>query len=296
MSFLLFMDESGHDLKESPYEVLAGMCIEDRDLWNLICRIQDAETVFFGQRVTPGELELKGKELLKRKTFRLAEQMAPFAPEERTEHAYACLMKGAAVKGTAERSRATRTELTALGQAKIAFVEHILELCGQYRVRVFASVVDRDAPRPQGDFLRKDYTYLFERYFYFLDEQPTHQLGLVVFDELERALCHILVDQMGRYFRETAKGRMRAARVIPEPFFVHSHLTTAIQVADIIAYVIAWGVRVGGMTRAARPELSRLADRICSLRYRAVRDGEHVTWGIVVIDDLRPRDERSDGQ
>lgn len=296
MSFLLFMDESGHDLKESPYEVLAGICVEDRDLWNFICHVQDAETRFFGQRVTPGELELKGKELLKRKTFRLAAQMPPFALEQRKELARACLVKGAAAKGGAGPSGATRAELTALGQAKIAFVEHILELCGQYRVRVFASVVDRDAPRPHGDFLRKDYAYLFERYFYFLDEQADHQLGLVVFDELERALCHILVDQMGRYFRETAKGRMRAARVIPEPFFVHSHLTTAIQVADIVAYLIAWGVRVGGMTRPARAELSRLAERVTQLRYRTIRDGEHTTWSIAVIDDLRPRDERNEGQ
>jgi hypothetical protein len=296
MSFLLFMDESGHDLKESPYEVLAGICVEDRDLWNFICQVQDAETHFFGQRVTPGKLELKGKELLKRKTFRLAAQMRSFEDTERTRLAHACLKKGTAAKGTTEGSSTTRAELTALGQAKIAFVENILELCGQYRVRVFASVVDRDAPRPHGDFLRKDYAYLFERFFYFLDEQPAHQLGLVVFDELERALCHILVDQMGRYFRETAKGRMRAARVIPEPFFVHSHLTTAIQVADIVAYLIAWGVRVGGMTRPARAELSRLADRVSQLRYRTIRDGEHITWGIAVIDDLRPRDERSEGQ
>lgn len=200
------------------------------------------------------------------------------------------------MKGDGGDSGVTRAELTALGQAKIAFVEHILELCAQYRVHVFASVVDRDALRPRGDFLRKDYAYLFERYFYFLDEQPVHQLGFVVFDELERALCHILIDQMGRYFRETVKGRMRAGRVIPEPLFVHSHLTTAIQVADIVTYLIAWGVRVGGMTRPSRTELSHLSERVSQLRYRTIRDGEHVIWSIAVIDDLRPRDKRNEGQ
>lgn len=289
MSFLLFMDESGHDLKESPYEVLAGICIEDRDLWNFICKVQDAETLFFGQRVTPDELELKGKELLKRKTFRLASQMPRLDDAERTRLVRACLQKGAAAKGTEANSGVTRAELTALGQAKIAFAEHLLELCGQYRVKVFASVVDRDAPRPRGDFLRKDYAYLFERYFYFLEEQPGNPQGLIIFDELERVLCHILLNQMGEYFRKTANGRMRASRVIPEPFFVHSHLTTAIQVADIVAYIIAWGLRVGTMTRPARPEMSQLAERVRELRYRTHRDGEHVTWSIAVIDDLRPR-------
>ncbi|WP_419610434.1 DUF3800 domain-containing protein, partial [Thiolapillus sp.] len=77
MSYMLFVDESGQDLRKSPYEVLAGIAIEDRDLWNLICRVQDAELEFFGRRVSDGLLELKGKKLLKRKTFRQAAQMDP---------------------------------------------------------------------------------------------------------------------------------------------------------------------------------------------------------------------------
>jgi hypothetical protein len=32
MAFLLFLDESGHDLVHSPYQVLAGVAVEDRDL------------------------------------------------------------------------------------------------------------------------------------------------------------------------------------------------------------------------------------------------------------------------
>lgn len=293
MSYLLFIDESGHDRRDSPYEVLAGICLEDRDLWSFICQIQDAETHYFGQRVTSGLLELKGKELLKRKTFRLAGQMTAFPPEERTRLAQTCIIKGAAAQGKTTNSGVTRAELTALGQAKLAFVERILELCAQYRVRVFASVVDRDAPRPQGDFLRKDYAYLFERFFYFLEEQSTQQLGLVIFDELERSQCHILVDQMSRYFRDTTKGRMRAGRVIPEPFFVHSHLTTAIQVADVIAYLVAWGLRIRGMTRERREELVSLAERVRQLRWTApTADGEHRHWSIAVINDLRPREER----
>ncbi len=34
MSYMLFIDESGRDLRESPYAVLAGIAVEDRDLWN----------------------------------------------------------------------------------------------------------------------------------------------------------------------------------------------------------------------------------------------------------------------
>lgn len=295
MSYLLFMDESGHDLVVSPYEVLAGICVEDRDLWNLICQVQDAEIHFFGQRMTAGVLELKAKKLLKRKTFRLAAQVPPIEPDERTILAKKCLDLGVANRGNPDGSGASKKELASLAQAKIAFVKRLLELCSQYRVRAFASIVDRDAMRPQGDFLRKDYAYLFERYFYFLEERPSNDLGLVVFDELERSQCHILLDQMSRYFRATGKGVMRSSRIIPEPFFVHSHLTTAVQLADILAYIIAWGVRIAGMKRPARPELSELAELVNQLRYRTVRvhgDEEYQVWSFTVIDDLRPREEK----
>ncbi len=296
MSFMLFMDESGQDRRHSPYEVLAGVCVEDRDLWNRVCEVQDAERTFFGQRISPDELELKGKKLLKRKTFRLAGQMESIPPERRAALARACLEKGA--RQRREDAGATgpiKEELTALAQAKIAFVGHLLEICARYRVRTFASIVDCEAPRPEGQLLRKDYAYLFERYYHFLEEQAESAMGVVVFDELEKVQAHILLGQMAQYFRETAKGRMRAARVIPEPFFVHSHLTTAVQLADIVAYLVAWGVRVGTMTRSARSELSGLAERVCDLRFRTLRedgDQRYPLWSFAVIDDLRPREER----
>lgn len=295
MSYLLFMDESGHDLRDSPYEVLAGVCVEDRDLWNFVTQAQAAEEEFFGQRVTAGLLELKGKKMLKRKVFRHARQMPAFATAERRDLAQRCLVKGREIPA----GNPTRDELTALAQAKVAFVERLLELCARYRMFAFASIVDRDAPRPQGDFLRKDYAYLFERYFYFLEDRGADALGLVVFDELERTQCHILLDQMARYFRDTAPGRRRAARVIPEPFFVHSELTTAIQVADLVAYIVAWGVRVGSMARPARDELASLAAGVCGLRHRTIRElpGRPAfnIWSFAVIDDLRPREERQAG-
>lgn len=296
MSYLLFMDESGQEQGESPYEVLAGVCVEDLNLWNLICQVKDAEIHFFGQRIADGVLELKAKKLLKRKTFRHAAQLPPFEPEERSVLAKQCLDHGIANKGVSGGGGSTQKELTALAQAKLAFVKRLLELCSQYRVHAFASIVKRNAPRPQGDFLRKDYAYLFERYYYFLDKQPEDKLGLVVFDELERVQAHILVDQMSRYFRETAKGKMRSSRIIPEPFFVHSHLTTAIQLADIIAYIIAWGMSVGSAIRPARTELSEFAELINHLRYKHTIQNhdfkEHTIWSFAIIEDLRPKEER----
>ncbi|MEO5328381.1 MAG: hypothetical protein H7829_09055 [Magnetococcus sp. THC-1_WYH] len=79
---------------EFPYEVLAGIGIEDRNLWNLTCQVHDAEERFFGQRVSTGLLELKGKNLLKSKTFWLVNQLPPMEPTQRATLVKSCLERG----------------------------------------------------------------------------------------------------------------------------------------------------------------------------------------------------------
>jgi hypothetical protein len=291
VAYFLFIDESGHDRRESPYEVLAGVAVQDRDLWNLIQALREAEIKHFGRRYTADRGELKAKKILKAKTYRLAAQLPPIPLEERSGLARRCLDDGAA---------AGRRELTALAQAKIAYVEEALEICARFRCRAFASIVTTDAPRPAAsDFLRKDYAYLFERYFYFLEDTDPAALGLVVFDELERVQSHILIEQMNRYFQETWKGRTRASQIIPEPFFVHSELTTGVQIADLVAYILSWGFRIQGMTEPARQELKPLVERVCQIRHRAVRERmgnpNFGIWSIALINDLRAREEIGEG-
>jgi len=298
MAFALFIDESGRDNRFSPYEVLAGISVEDSRIWNLITALHSAEIQYFGQRITKDEMELKAKKLIKRKTFRLANQLDPIEKDKRTELALQCLEEGRRARVERRPARVTKAMLTALAQAKVDFSGRVLELCSQHQVRAFASIVDRDAPRPGGFFLRKDYAYLFERFFYFLSEQPSFHQGLVIFDELERSKSHLLVDQMSEYFQKTAKGRYRSSRIVPEPFFVHSDLTSLIQVADLVAYIISWGVKVGSMNRPRRTELRDLASSVCELRHHStvqVQEREDfLVWSFAVIDDLRPRDERED--
>ncbi len=291
MSYFLFVDESGVDQQESPYEVLAGVVIRDRELWPLIGEIVRAENSYFGQRISAGPLELKGKKLLKAKTFRLASQLPAMGASGRRRLARMCLLKGKQAESP------TREELTALAQAKTAFVKRLLTLCEEYHALAFASIVPRSALRPAGTFLRKDYAYLFERFFYFLEEGGADELGIVVFDELERSRCHILHNQMALYFKDTAIGMLRATRILPEPLFVHSELTTAIQIADLVAYITSWGVRFGQMSEPARDELRPLADLVCRLRYRATRKdragAEWQVWSFKHIQDLRPGEERT---
>jgi hypothetical protein len=290
VSHFLFVDESGADVRQTPYEVLAGVVVRDRELWDLIVEIGKVEVSYFGQRISSGALELKAKKLLKKKTYRHAGQMDRLGASRRRKLAKTCLEKGQ------RHESPTRAELTALAQAKIAFVKRVLTLCQKYCVRAFASIVPRSAPRPEGNFLRKDYTYLFERFFYFLEEYGGDERGIVVFDELERSRCHILHDQMALYFKETATGRLRASKILPEPFFVHSELTTAVQLADLVAYIVAWGHRHGAMTEPAREELQPVVKLVEELRYhtnRSDRQGaEWPVWSFKYIDDLRSKNER----
>lgn len=287
MAYLLFVDESGQDHGPSPYEVLAGAVVHDAQLWDLVSDLKEAEKRFFGARVTMGADELKGSKLLKRKTFRLASQMEPIPEKDRTELAEALLLDG---------TNPTKERLTALAQAKIAYCQYLFDQCASHNVRFFASIVVPDAPRPSGTMLRKDYSYLFERLFYFMEAQAEHERAFVVFDELERSRAHVLSDQMSAYFAQTQTGQRRAARIIPEPLFVHSELTTGIQIADLVAYLISWNVRVGKMDRGARTELDNLGTQVLAGRHKAIlprqgfADG-FVVWSFAYLDDLRPRDE-----
>ncbi len=287
MSFFLFIDESGHDQGASPYEVLAGVVVEDKKLWPLIQAVQALEIACFGQRYAANERELKAKEILKRKVYRHAGLADRFDEAERTELARRCLSDGA---------RATPEQMAALGQAKIAFVRKTLHVCREYDCKAIASIVSRGAPRSTDDFLRKDYAYLFERFFYFLEDQPGEPQRIVVFDEFERTQGHLLVNQMATYFSDLTVGRERAVNVIPEPFFVHSHLTTGVQLADLVAYLAAWGMQVGSMPPPERPELETLGVLVGNLEHHTVRDkgGKRpmTIHSFTVIDDLRPRRQK----
>lgn len=280
MAYILFLDESGHDLKDSPYEVIAGIAIEDKAIWNLIRELHLLEESMFGRRYSQGERELKARKILKSKTFRLANQLPPIEPEERRQLAKECLDHGANV---------TKRQLTALAQAKIAFAKELLQVVSNFRCKAFASIVSPEFnPADTPEFLRKDFVYLFERYFYFLEEKPEEPSGIIVFDETEKTQSQRLIAQIENYFKRTYKGRTRAGLLIPEPLFVHSDLTTGVQIADLIAYVISWALRLNGMSKPVRKELVPFTELIKPLRNRVIREvgnvQEHEIWSITYVE------------
>lgn len=279
MSYFLFIDESGQDHHESPYEVLAGIAIEDKDLWKFIQAIQKIELSCFGRRYRLDGREIKAKKFINKKTFRLANQLPPIDVLARVILAKAALDKG---------ENPGRIKLTALAQAKLSYVREIFSLCQEYKCKLFASIVNDPVTIPTDrSMLRKDYVYLFERFYYYLEDKAHQPKGIVVFDELDKAKSHLLLTQMDTYFKNTVKGRIRCGLIIPEPFFVHSDLTTGIQVVDFIAYILSWCCRFGKLTKPARQELNLYNELLQTMRYKTTRKigniQDHVICSISIV-------------
>src|SRR5256885_164896 len=136
MAYFLFVDESGQDRRESPYEVLAGVAIRDQDLLNLINALQAAEIRHFCRRYSSGTDELKAKKILKKKVFRHA--MNAIVGDISSDR-ISILAKEALDDGGA----ASPTHLKALALAKLNYVSELFNICSDFRCKAFASIVDR---------------------------------------------------------------------------------------------------------------------------------------------------------
>lgn len=299
---LYFVDESGIDLKAAPYVVLAGVGMAEATVWpfaQAFLGLKEQVLRFPQEKV----YDAKGNKLLKRKVFAHAALVDRLSEQDRADAVERLLIKNDRGEGQA----ATRVELAALGQAKLAFVEAALGLADDFGMTVFASIVPKTAPQANNrSFLRKDFSYLFQRIHCHVCDQPDYAQGILVLDEQDKALSQGLLLQIHEYFVETARGRQRAERMIPMPFFVHSEFTPAIQLADIIAYICNWGLRMPRMSEPAREELKPFADRVFALRYQgkeipvsaprrvAERKRQRSIWGLAYIEDLRPSSERPD--
>jgi Protein of unknown function (DUF3800) len=274
VSYLLFLDESGHDHKAAPYEVTGGLALHVSRLWPLVQEMQRLELDAFGVLLAGYRIELKGSKLLSRYRFKWARQADRLSDERRREHCRAFLTKGL------QRQSPTRDEFTAYGQACLNMARGVFELLYQLEAKLFATVIPASVVRPQtfqaGEYLRKDHVYLLERFFYFLEAKQKH--GLLVVDAADREADRRLARRIERYFTRTLAGRYRAAWIVPVPLFVASDMTYAVQAADLCIYAINWAYRMPavGMDAPVRREIADEFGRwIGKLKFKGTgyRDG-----------------------
>ena len=94
MSWLLFLDESGHDHNSMPYEVRGGIALQDMEVWPFVQEVQRLELASFGVVLHQFRTELKGCKLLDGDRFKWASQGPLMAEDERRKHCRGFLTKG----------------------------------------------------------------------------------------------------------------------------------------------------------------------------------------------------------
>lgn len=287
MSWLLFLDESGHDHRQMPYEVRGGVALHARQLWPFVQAMQRVELDSFGCQLSLCRKELKGSTLLDKKRYRFAQQDNVFPDEARRKHARSFLTKGL------EKKPPQRDEFTAYGQACLEMARSMFQLLRDHEAVLFATAIPRTLHKPATfeaeEFLRKDHVFLFERFFYFLEEQREH--GLLVMDEVGKIADRRFVSRLESYFRKTKTGRYRTAWIVPTPLFVSSDMTYAVQAADLCIYCLNWGFRLPslGMGSDTRAEIAtEFGPWLNQLQFRGQghRDGNVFdTFGITYVPD-----------
>lgn len=248
------MDESGHDHKSTPYEVRGGLAIHASKLWPFVQDIRRLELDCFGAELSQFKKEIKGAKLLDKDRFKWAAQSGPMSPEARRKHCRAFLTKGL------QKHSPTREEFTAYGQANLEMARGVFQLLRDSQAVLFAAVIPRSVKKPDtyeaNEYLRKDQVFLFERYFYFLEQRQEN--GLLVLDESEKTADRRFVSRTESYFRKTQTGRYRTQWIVPTPLFVASDMSYPVQAADLAIYCVNWGFRRSniGMVAPTRTEIA----------------------------------------
>jgi len=287
MSYLLFLDESGHDRRNCPFEVRGGVALHADQLWPFVQGMKRLEESCYGTQLHRHGTEIKGHKLLDKDRYRWAEQGPPLDDEARRKHSLAFLNK------SRQGQELSRIEFTAYGQASLAMARGIFTLLRGHRATLFAAAIPARVQVPgtfeAAEFLRKDQVFLLERFFYFLERENVP--GLLVMDETNKNDDRLFVRKLERYFLRTETGRHRTARIVPSPFFVSSDMAYPIQAADVCIYCVNWGFRIPhGMNGETREEIrSEFEPWMNDLQYRGDvrgRDGQaHHIHGVVYVPD-----------
>ena len=263
MSYLFFMDESGHDHKTLPYEVRGGIALHADRVWPFALKMRELELQTFGLHLHDFGSELKGNTLLDKDRFKWAGQTDPkrndmpypFTPDQRRDLAKTFIERTKTKNGTPPG----RLHFTAYGQACLYFVDNMFHVLREQEAKLFAVVTPCDADRTNlplnPEHLRKDLVFLFERYFYFLEEE--NETGLIVMDQTELTNDRRFSQRIEGYSLKTQDGRRRAERIVPIPLFVTQDMSYAMQAADICIYAINNGYRLPerGMVKPVRDEI-----------------------------------------
>lgn len=269
MSYLLFMDESGHDGSTS-YEVRGGISLPAGRVWPFTRSMRGLEGLCFGDLLANHGKEIKAIKLLQTRRLRLARARPDFPDDERQALCRQFLSQS-------NRKIAPTLEMhVAYSQAGVLFVSKLLELVKRHGGHVFAAVVPSGHSKPTVEIaqnvVRRDIVYLFERFYHFLEDQQ--ETGILVLDESDRTDDKRFLRRMERYFSLHAKGKQHARLVLPTPLFTASEMSYPVMASDLVCYLVSQGYRMPklGMDGPVREDFNpSWAATINGLKHEYVR-------------------------
>ena len=236
MSWLWFIDESGHDHKNTPLEVRGGVAIHSSKIWDFVIDFNKSLEHCFGSKHPP---EIKGAKLLSEEKFKWADQENTLSNSERKDGVRRFLSKNNSNQSPSKR------DFTAYGQACLLMADKIFDLLSKHEAKLFASCIPRGVKPPENfrlaHFLRKDHIFLQERFYELLDDCGEH--GLLIMDQTDKKNDRRYISNLENYYIKTSNGKKRAKWIIPSPIFVDSGLVACIQAADVCLYCVNWGFR-----------------------------------------------------
>ena len=120
-------------------------------------------------------------------------------------------------------------------------------------------------------------------------------------DQTEKQNDKRFVRRLRDYYIKTYTGRQRTRWIIPEPLFVDSEMSVAVQAADLCLYCINWGFRVSNwnFTGRTRDEIHRdFGGHVGQLQFKGDgynADGDvYPTRGIIYVPDPYMARERNE--
>lgn len=239
MSYVLYLDETGHDHRKLPLEVRGGIALDISTIGDFNQAMREIEFRLFGCTLASYGSELKAKKQLEKKRFSWASKGAALAERDLaplTRHY---------LTTTARGEVPAQMCWNAFGRSSINLVRKIPSVVKEHGGFLFASMIPRGTGhRPEGvdhDFVRKDIAFLLERFFYFLEDHDT--TGILVLDESDRTDDRRTLLRIQRYLGSHVEGRRFSRRILSTPLFAESHGHYPIQVSDVLIYSLATAFR-----------------------------------------------------
>ena len=277
MSWCLFIDEPIDARGDSPYKVVAGLAVEDKHIWPLTVKLYDANLHYFGRQLrAPNSAYLKASDLLSHDIFLEAQHVLSVSNTERVRLIHEALDESAPT---------IINQRVALSQAKISYCRFITNLIRDYEVRAFAVMAPANVvPVPLTNQLRRDYAFLLERFFYFLDDQLPASTGYLLLSELNK--YGVSANTLSDYFLKTSNGKVRSRSIIPEPLFTRGRINIIFQSTSLLGYALCWGFRTPTMHEPTRPELESFTSQFRAMRYLHTSSNGKKDWSFKFIGDL----------